>query len=1015
MIKNLEKTLVENLRECQKKSILAIDEYISSQSQGSCLISLPTGAGKSGVICTLSHNTHLAKILIITHRRSVCNQLYEQLQSKFFEKILPEGTDLTPFVLKDVFNDINDISKEGIYCTTFQKLITLNEDDLRSLESKFDLILIDEGHAEPSPRWGSTVRALKAKKVIITATPYRNDLFSFDIDVDHSYIYTYKEANQDQVIVPPNFEQITEDKLFEKIESIRQKQPKSKCIIKCKEFNDIEKYFDIFSKSFKTIAIHHQYSKRNLEHRFQNVPKKLSELDYEVLIHQNKLDEGIDLPEAKILILTYPVGSGKELVQTIGRVVRIYDNYAPTVIELNDTSNKNLWDNYQEFDEYISNPQSAKKFLNTLNTSSLIESYLDAFPEHSYFESCYRKKFNFQQFNPLESLEIPLASVCFYNKLDGFSIYDCLDKLNWELMREGALSKITEELGVITAVCFSNSKFLKDSLFFEPSLEIMIIKELDEIVAIYDSRGRKFNGRDDLKIGRVIDVDKLFSVTSSSNHNTITKQANTRALQFSPTKADGVSLKSPNLEITNHAQSNSSYAVTTTVVSNLDHNDKIISSYYLGVGSGRICDQKNTRFTYDKFIDWLDNIETSLKSNYKTTSRFLNSFAQVIEDIPVDEPVACELDFSDTDFSNLTMVYKGQTYTIENSFIFRKYNSGFMIHDWYSQNKYSNIPYKTVIDQNLIISFEFDKELNVFPVLSSEIEFFLNGVQKTPIEIFNNKTVKLLYKNGSTYLNGNFYKVQLPADTNIINHNIIKNLISLNCLKKNGLNEKDEKNLSTTKFGIDSIFYLIDQLSNIHDPSVLNIDLGDFYSFIPTVDLVLCTDMDTEPADFILSSKNKVVFVHVKCGSSSQNPQSPAGAICEVGGQALKNLHWLIHNNFSKYANNTVLRQSWPRLTGSKPHNIHLDTRIRLFEKKFDINHNLDDVIRTIDERRLNPLVNKEIWIVVGNAFSKSHFINQFKSGTIASPESIQAYQLLDTWFNQASSNNVDLKIFVSE
>lgn len=99
--------------------------------------------------------------------------------------------------------------------------------------------------------------------------------------------------------------------------------------------------------------------------------------------------------------------------------------------------------------------------MHTLNTSSLIDSYLDAFPEHSYFESGYRKKFNFQKFNPLDSLEIPLASVCFYYKLDGFSIYDCLDKLNWELMREGALSKINEDLGVITAVCFNNSKFLK--------------------------------------------------------------------------------------------------------------------------------------------------------------------------------------------------------------------------------------------------------------------------------------------------------------------------------------------------------------------------------------------------------------------------------------------------------------------------------------------------------------------------------------------------------------------------
>ena len=415
------------------------------------------------------------------------------------------------------------------------------------------------------------------------------------------------------------------------------------------------------------------------------------------------------------MILTYPVSSGKELVQTIGRVVRIYENYKPTVIELNDNSNKSLWDNYQEFDDYISNPNSAKRFLNTLNTSSLIESYLDAFPEHSYFESGYRKKFNFQQFDPLESLEIPLASVCFYNKIDGFNLNDCLDKLYWEFTREGALTKIHNELGVITAVCFNNSKFLKDSLFFEPSLEIMIIKELDDIVAIYDSRGRKFNGRDDLKIGRVINVDQLFSVVSVAD-SIVTKQANTKALQYSPSKADGILLKGINLENTNHAQSNSSYAVTTAVVSGLGNDEKVKCSYYLGVASGRICDQKHPPFTYNKFIDWLNDINIALSSNQKTTSNFLNSFAQVIDDYPKDEPIACELDFFNTDFVGLAIHYNGNVYPIDNNFIFRRYHKdGFMIQTEYCLARINLIDGCT-FDRNLLIKFKFDKKMNLIPI-----------------------------------------------------------------------------------------------------------------------------------------------------------------------------------------------------------------------------------------------------------------------------------------------------------
>ena len=103
---------------------------------------------------------------------------------------------------------------------------------------------------------GATIRELNAKKVIITATPYRNDLFSFDIDVDHSYIYSYKKATEDNVIVQPTFETVHRHQLLEKVESLRLTQPDSICIVKCKDFADIESYFSMFSSSYRTIAIH---------------------------------------------------------------------------------------------------------------------------------------------------------------------------------------------------------------------------------------------------------------------------------------------------------------------------------------------------------------------------------------------------------------------------------------------------------------------------------------------------------------------------------------------------------------------------------------------------------------------------------------------------------------------------------------------------------------------------------------------------------------------------------------
>jgi superfamily II DNA or RNA helicase len=44
-------SIVSMLRDCQNDSIKTISNYLDESSKGACLISLPTGSGKSGVIC----------------------------------------------------------------------------------------------------------------------------------------------------------------------------------------------------------------------------------------------------------------------------------------------------------------------------------------------------------------------------------------------------------------------------------------------------------------------------------------------------------------------------------------------------------------------------------------------------------------------------------------------------------------------------------------------------------------------------------------------------------------------------------------------------------------------------------------------------------------------------------------------------------------------------------------------------------------------------------------------------
>ncbi|HBB6321851.1 TPA: DEAD/DEAH box helicase family protein, partial [Escherichia coli] len=114
------------------------------------------------------------------HRRAVKEQLYREVSSRFFRVTLNDPD----IKLKNTFKNINNLNEEGIYISTFQKLSMLSPEDLDETQSFFDLIIIDEGHSEPSPVWREIVRQSDAIKVVITATPYRNDLFELNVDLD---------------------------------------------------------------------------------------------------------------------------------------------------------------------------------------------------------------------------------------------------------------------------------------------------------------------------------------------------------------------------------------------------------------------------------------------------------------------------------------------------------------------------------------------------------------------------------------------------------------------------------------------------------------------------------------------------------------------------------------------------------------------------------------------------------------------------------------------------------------
>ncbi|MDX2370706.1 MAG: DEAD/DEAH box helicase family protein [Colwellia sp.] len=996
--------LKPKLRNCQINSIQAIFKYLNSKrKEKSCLISLPTGGGKTGVIASTCLISNKKKILVLSHRGPVRDQLKKEIGGGFFNSIFEGKVDfkfLPAFKLEDNWNS------SGVYVSTFQKLGKLSDEKLDDLIKNIDLLFVDEGHAEPAKEWSKISRAFSCPKIIITATPYRNDLFQFDISAKNGFIYTFKEALQEQILSPPIFESIEKDLLVDRVKVLLKKQKNTKCIVKCNTGDDVEKYRKLFSEEFITAAYHDRYKgNKRTENCSDNVPKNLRTMNHQVIIHQKKLDEGVDIPQAKIIVLTYPVSNGRELVQTIGRVVRLYNNCKSYVLDMSSKSNEKIWENYREFDKYLSHEPNWKKFLKSLDTSALIDSYLESFPEHSYFDSGFKRKFDLNSFDISRDLKLPLASICFINKNKYFSIPSFCSELILQRTFQGELIRhVSNVLGfdALISVQFKNSKYLSSHLFFEPSLEVTLIKDIGSYVAIFDSRASDFSRKKELGTGPAIsqqDIVKLTALTKKVR----TKEVHARAITSSIKSPEGISQFGKDLEDSNQSQINSSQALTRIKIDNLNKEGKTDSSFYLGTKSGRVADQKNKNFSLTDISNWIDDIGISLDSDIIVSSELINSYAQPINITPTTKPLSILIDLSWLD-SHQTI---NGLYTLENRFYFFDYDDGFTLLEK---------------DNNSKVKIHFNPETLLLELSSDKTFIIDSNAQNLLTELNENQDFKVIYEEGISYYDHDFYQHSLPTSKKF-DFSLSKKsraLISLPELKNIDLTEKGTLT-SQDSFDKNSVFYLIDQISNNSKPGVPAEQLGALYDSVPGANLVVCTDMGTEPADFIVASNNKLCFIHVKCGKSYDSPQSSAGALAEVGGQAIKNILPLA-SKIRDYTpgNWAELHNPWPLPNDA----ITLDNRVRMIDKKTAIQYSQDNGVPQkelmkeawdkINSLRVSPSVEKEIWLVVGNAFSKKHFIDSLKKGKNAPSTSLQAYQLIDSWLSTCAINEIEFKIFVS-
>ena len=216
----------------QREALKAVVNWFSNEEKQdlTAVVVMPTGTGKSGVICCLpysigaaieekriaSDQIQLSKpILIIAPSLVIMKQLEESLSPNGFlkKRSLLKKTDIEQNALYGTHmltksEEVKQLGKKSlpeIVLSNSQKW--RKEEDGTPIyadlqEDLFSMVIVDEAHHLPASQWQEIINQFKshAKIVFFTATPYRTD--EREITTDHAIHtkgFAYKLSRKDAI------------------------------------------------------------------------------------------------------------------------------------------------------------------------------------------------------------------------------------------------------------------------------------------------------------------------------------------------------------------------------------------------------------------------------------------------------------------------------------------------------------------------------------------------------------------------------------------------------------------------------------------------------------------------------------------------------------------------------------------------------------------------------------------------------------------------------------------------
>ncbi len=1058
------KEAFQQLRDYQKTAVekaITFIEKASKNPRKNGLISMPTGSGKTAIMAVITrcYSNITGTVLIVSPRHAISKQIAKELgpadekdnagnkvnyESLFFNKKmgLTQSIPNTVIFLQDQIPKA-PASGHNVIVTTIQKIdyLASNEEaQYNDLISQVTLIVFDEGHYEPAISWSKTIRKFKCPRLIFTATPFRNDFKSFNIDWQSAHFVTYHEIKTAGYLrgvkfqkkeKPGSVKEFVQQVINDYKANFGDLDPKRKIIINCSSSSSIlEISRELNEQKIDFIAIHDTFQKPDtlylnisskLKYRVPTHPEKESAV---VWVHQYKLLEGVDDPSFQMLAIYEPLRNSRALIQQVGRIIRNPKKKREKALAIDYTDG----DLQSDWSDYLALDKEGK--LQRGFSQIVLDRFDSVLDPKLYVERKFRSKFDPDDFDGLdfdklsETIQVPLK-VNLLHKLPKFKLQDvAADLIEAEFANSDKIhyKNVFQDQKTIVYIYFAitNSKYLAEEYYPQISQEICIISEHGDIIAFYDSTDFNIIGEDDHGVGLGIDPVLLQRIISQKFNSNFTR----------------VGLKNGNIgsnDIRSHSFTAASLAEATPLLNDFAHflssifgtydeqrpflaedGDKIVKSY-LGFTTGRISQHDSTFVSIKEYLEWIKYLIRIINDSNRDVDLLFTRYAAQLSTITS----------ADKDPKSILIdIYSIENDAEDNESVKWKERAPDRCLE-VAQNTAGKPGFSLALDEFVLqFTLSFVEETAKFRIELTKV-LDNTGASAQPdkptaklieqlVATLNRKQAfRIIADSGNLYSNGYFYRPRLPYGSNFnenlfpLSGTIIDDTVLAMIQSEKGITGLP----NDAGWQGDSIFGLIDQ-QGAYQNLVTKIS-----THLSNLDMMVCTDLRTEAADFILISGRKLIFVHVKgLGNDPATPAKLYGAtgITDVCDQVIKNVHYI--SMFDDLVPKNI--NDWDKeysVTNAKLNiNVKVSSRLRIW--KASRQHNgitAQQIWDEIKPLKYNAGTEKEVWIVLGKLLSRKSLFDQLKKDKPAA-EAVQSLVTLQNTLASVGSMGARLRVFCS-